>query len=77
MQNALRVERLNQIDAEYLDGTDRIQVVESGFEGGVRDYAFNELSKNTSEFAGAEGGCSKTVFAISKNREPPTTFFNG
>jgi len=44
---------------------------------GVCSYAFYDLDENVSEFTCANGGGAETVFAISKNRQPPTTFFNG
>jgi hypothetical protein len=43
----------------------------------VSNYAFYDLGKNVSEFTRAKGGGAETVFSISKNRQPPTTFFNG
>lgn len=44
---------------------------------GVCHYVFYDLDKNVSEFTCANGRGAETVFAISKNRQPPTTFFNG
>ncbi len=43
----------------------------------VYDYALNNFAKNTSEFTWTKSSRAKTVVAISKNGQPPTTFFNG
>ncbi len=44
---------------------------------GVCSYAFYDLDENVSEFSCVNGGGAETVFTISKNWQPPTTFFNG
>src|SRR5882724_1153952 len=44
---------------------------------GVCNYTFYDLDKNASEFTCPNGRGTETVFTISNNRQPPTTFFNG
>jgi hypothetical protein len=43
---------------------------------GVCSHLFYDLGKNTSKFIRAKRGCIKAALAVSKNRQPPTTFFN-
>jgi hypothetical protein len=44
---------------------------------GVRDYAFNDPSKNRSEFTWPKSSRAEAVVPISNYRQPPTTFLNG
>jgi len=43
---------------------------------GICSHPSYDLRKNTSKFIRAKRGRAKTALAISKNRQPPTTFFN-
>jgi len=43
---------------------------------GVCCHLFYDVGKSASKFTRAERGCAKASLAVSKNRQPPTAFFN-